>query len=265
MLAFAGDTSLTALVVIAAMAILTWLVSLAKGDASIVDSVWSLLIWAAGAVYVYAAGDPGPRGWLMFGLLSVWALRLCVYITARNWGEPEDRRYQKIRARNQPHFALKSLFIVFLLQGVLAWIVALPMMAAGAAPAELTILDWIGAAIAIAGIVVETIADWQMARFKAQPASAGQVMDRGLWRYSRHPNYFGETCTWWGLWLLAVSAGGWWTVASPLLMTLLLLKVSGVVLLERDIAERRPAYARYIKQTNAFIPGPPRRESSMGG
>lgn len=261
-LGFDGATSLVALAAIAGIAFVTWLVSVAKHDASIVDSVWSVLIWTAGAIYFQAAGDPGVRGWLMFALLSVWALRLCVYITVRNWGEPEDRRYQKIRARNQPHFALKSLFIVFALQGVLAWIVAWPMMAAGAGPAQLTILDGLGAALAAFGILFEAIADWQMARFKARPQSEGQVMDRGLWRYSRHPNYFGETCAWWGLWLLALSAGGWWTIVSPLLMTLLLLKVSGVTLLERDIGERRPAYARYVKQTNAFIPGPPRSESS---
>ncbi len=262
MLAFDGATSVTALAAIAAIAVVTWLISLAKHDASIVDSVWSVLIWTAGAVYFHAAAAPHARGWLMMALLSAWALRLCLYITARNWGEPEDRRYQKIRARNQPHFGLKSLFIVFLLQGVLAWIVAWPMMAIGAGPAELTVLDWLGASLATFGIVFEAIADWQMARFKARPESEGQVMDRGLWRYSRHPNYFGETCTWWGLWLLALAAGGWWTIASPLLMTLLLLKVSGVVLLERDIGERRPAYARYVKQTNAFIPGPPRTERS---
>jgi len=252
------QTSQLALGAIGSIATVTWLVSVAKRDASIVDSVWSVLIWTAGAVYFHAAAEPGPRGWLMFALLSLWALRLCVYITARNWGEPEDRRYQKIRARNEPHFALKSLFIVFLLQGVLAWIVAWPLMAVGAGPVDLTVLDWAGAALAIFGIFFEAIADWQMARFKRRPEGAGQVMDRGLWRYSRHPNYFGETCMWWGMWLFALAAGGLWTIASPVLMTLLLLKVSGVTLLERDLKQRRPAYAQYVKRTNAFIPGPPR-------
>lgn len=249
---------LLALGAILVLAVVTWIASVFKRDVSIVDSLWSLLFLAAAIVYVWRVAEPGPRAWLMLILVAVWSLRLFVYLTARNWGEPEDRRYQKIRANNDPGFAFKSLYIVFILQGVLAWIVSLPLLAAANGATELSLLDYVGAAIAAFGIVFEAIADWQLSRFKAQPGNKGKVMDTGLWRYTRHPNYFGECCVWWGFYLLAVAAGGWWSVVGPLLMTVLLLRVSGVALLERDIAKRRPEYRRYIETTNAFIPGPPR-------
>jgi steroid 5-alpha reductase family enzyme len=183
-------------------------------------------------------------------------------VTWRNWGHGEDRRYQEIRARNQPNFALRSLYLIFALQMVLAWIVSAPTLAALAGDNAFGVLDLIGIAVAVVGFLFEAIGDAQMAAFKADPSHKGQVMDRGLWHYTRHPNYFGETCFWWGIWLIALAAGGAaaiWTVLSPLLMTVLLLKVSGVALLEKDIVERRPAYRDYIARTNAFIPGPPRR------
>ena len=123
----------------------------------------------------------------------------------------------------------------------------------------LHVLDYLGIALALAGLAFETIADWQLAAFKRDPANNSSVMDRGLWRFSRHPNYFGEFCVWWGLYVIALSAGAWWSIVSPLLMTLLLLRVSGVVLLEKSIGERRPAYQVYRARTNAFFPGLPRK------
>lgn len=246
---------LLATVVLAAS---TWLVSLWRGDVSIVDSLWSLLFIAVTCVYVGESRPPSTRAWLVLALVSLWALRLAIYVTARNWGQPEDRRYQAIRARNQPHFAFKSLYIVFLLQGVLAWIVSLPLFAATRSAQALTWLDYLGAVVVLFGVAFEAIGDGQLARFKADPDNHARVMDRGLWRYTRHPNYFGESCVWWGFYLLALAAGGWWSILMPFLMTAMLLKVSGVALLEKDIAERRPEYERYIRQTNAFIPGPRR-------
>jgi steroid 5-alpha reductase family enzyme len=183
-------------------------------------------------------------------------VRLCLHITVRNHGQPEDRRYQKIRANNQPHFEYKSLYIVFGFQAVLAWVVAVPFMAIARDAREPGVLEVLGALLAAFGVLFETVADWQLERFKENSASRGQVLDAGLWRYSRHPNYFGECCVWWGFGLMALGAGGWWALASPLLITVLLLKVSGVSLLERDIGERRPEYARYVRETNAFVPGP---------
>lgn len=246
------------LAVIVGLALITWVASIFKRDVSIVDSLWSLLFLAAAIVYVQTSPLVSLRAQWMLGLVAVWALRLAIYLSARNWKQPEDHRYQKIRANNQPNFAFKSLYIVFLLQGLLAWIVSLPLLAVASSSAPMYWLDCIGIALVIFGVLFESIGDWQLARFKADPTNAKQVMDKGLWRYTRHPNYFGECCVWWGFYLLALAAGGWWSVAGPLLMTMLLLRVSGVALLERDIGQRRPEYQRYIEQTNAFIPGPRR-------
>ncbi|WP_292445385.1 DUF1295 domain-containing protein [Methylibium sp.] len=246
----------------AVIALLTWFASLAYRDVSLVDRVWSLCIVGAGIAYAAALPQTGPRAAWMLAVAGLWALRLSLYITWRNWGEPEDRRYQAIRARNEPHFALKSLILVFALQAVLAWVVSAPLLAGVAAPAAWSALDTAGLLLAAFGLIFEATADWQMARFKADPAQHGRVMDRGLWRYSRHPNYFGECCVWWGLYLMALAAGGAWSIVSPLLMTVLLLKVSGISLLEKDIGERRPAYRDYVARTNAFVPGPPRKAAS---
>ena len=242
-----------------ALAVVTWIVSVGRRDVSVVDSLWSIFITGAGIVYALILPWPTSRPALMLALAIAWALRLSIYIAWRNHGQPEDRRYQEIRARNEPHFAMKSLVLIFGLQAVLAWIVSAPLYAGVHGTQPLNALDAVGAALAAFGIAFEAVADAQMARFKADPAHRGQVMDRGLWRYSRHPNYFGEFCTWWGLYVIALAAGGgWWSIVSPLLMTYLLLKVSGVSLLEKDITERRPAYRDYIARTSVFFPAPPR-------
>jgi steroid 5-alpha reductase family enzyme len=254
---FTWSAVLPALAVVGAIAVATWLVSLVRRDVSIVDSVWSVMIWAAGVVYAWMSPQMGLRGWVALALVTAWAVRLSAYITWRNRGQPEDRRYQKIRENNQPHFAVKSLYIVFLLQAALAWIVSLPLLASAQSPASWVALDLFGAAVAVLGLGFEAIADWQLARFKARPGSRGRVLSEGLWRYSRHPNYFGECCVWWGIGLIALSTGAWWTLVSPVLMTVLLVRVSGVTLLERDIGERRPEYADYVRRTSAFVPWPP--------
>jgi len=246
------------LAVMLAIVALTWVVSLIKVDVSIVDGVWSLLILGGGVVYATALPASGPRTPLVMTLLTMWALRLSAHITWRNWGEAEDYRYRAIRARNQPHFKWKSLYLVFTLQALLAWIVSLPLLAAidGAAPPGW--LDVAGAALVLSGFIFESVADWQLAQFNRRAGTVGGVMDRGLWRYTRHPNYFGEFCVWWGFYVIACAAGGWWAIVSPLLMSVLLLRISGVALLEKDIGERRPAYREYIVRTNAFFPGLPK-------
>ena len=241
-----------------ALALVAWAIATARRNAGLVDIFWSLFFLAAAATYAAGAGELQARAWLVLALAALWALRLAGYLAARNWGAPEDRRYQAIRARNEPGFAWKSLYLVFGLQAVLAWIISAPLAAAILPGGPAGLLEAAGAALVVFGLAFESAGDAQLARFKADPRNAGRVMDRGLWRYTRHPNYFGEFCVWWGFWLVAAGAGAWWTVFSPLLMSVLLLRVSGVALLEKDIAERRPDYVNYILRTNAFFPGPRR-------
>lgn len=243
-----------------AIGVLAWLVSVIRRNAGVADVAWGGFFLTANLVYACVLPQSGPRSAWLTLLVAAWALRLSGYIGWRNHGQPEDRRYQQIRARNQPHFELKSLYLVFGLQAALACVIAAPLFAALSSPRPHGWLDAAGAALWAFGWLYETVADWQLAAFKAgkRADAHGDVMDRGLWRYSRHPNYFGECCVWWGFYLIALSAGGWWSVFSPLLMTVLLLKVSGVALLEKEIGERRPAYHDYIRRTNAFLPGWPR-------
>jgi steroid 5-alpha reductase family enzyme len=241
-----------------ALGFLAWAVATLRRNAGLVDIFWSLFFLLAAGVHAAGAPPGGTRSWLVLALVAAWALRLAVHLARRNWNAPEDRRYQAIRARNEPGFAWKSLYLVFGLQAILAWAISAPLAAAIASPQPVGLLDAVGAALVLGGLVFESVADAQLARFRADAANRGRVLDRGLWRLSRHPNYFGECCLWWGFYLIALAAGAWWTLFAPLLMTLLLLRISGVTLLEKDIADRRPAYRDYIARTNAFFPGPAR-------
>ena len=248
----------TALPALLAAAALTWIVSVARRNVTIVDTLWSLLFVLAAAMYAWAAAPPTRRAWLVLAMVGAWGLRLAVYLAWRNWGHEEDHRYRAIRLRNEPNFALKSLWLIFGFQALLAWLISLPLAGAISGDAPLGPLDVLGVALWAVGLFFEAVGDWQLARFKADPHNAGRVMDRGLWRYTRHPNYFGDFCVWWGLYLVAASAGAWWSIVGPLVMSFLLLRFSGVTLLESDIGARRPAYAEYVRRTNTFFPGPPR-------
>jgi steroid 5-alpha reductase family enzyme len=251
------------LAVISTIAILGWIHSLARRDVSIVDSLWSLFFLAALITYI-ATANIKLQGYplIVLVLVSIWALRLSLFLAWRNHGKEEDRRYQEIRRNNQPNFGLKSLCIIFGLQAVLAWVICLPVLAAVSGPATpgtfSSTVFWTGVALWVIGMCFETAADFQLARFRKAPGSEGAVLQSGLWRYTRHPNYFGEFALWWGYYLMAVAFGGAWTILSPLLMSFLLLRVSGVALLERDISNRRPAYQQYIEKTHAFFPWRPR-------
>jgi len=249
----------TGLVSVLTVAFLTWVISVIKRNVAIVDSVWSLMFILEAWIYLLGTSAPSSRGLLVATLVSIWGLRLALHITVRSWGHGEDRRYQAIRARNEPGFALKSLYLVFALQAVLAWIISLPLLGAAIGSGGLGFMDVVGAGLWLIGFAFEAGGDWQLSRFKADPANRGKVMDRGLWRWTRHPNYFGDFCVWWGLYAIALSADAWWSIPGPLLMSVLLMRVSGVTLLEKDIGERRPQYADYIRRTNAFFPGPVRR------
>jgi steroid 5-alpha reductase family enzyme len=250
---------LSALPVLLVAATFTWLLSLPLRNVSIVDSLWSLILFAAGVIYALSADPRAPRLAFVLWLAALWAARLSIYITARGMGKGEDPRYQAIRARNEPHFKWKSLYLVFWLQALLAWIISLPLLGVFASNRPIGLLDHLGILLWLIGFAFEAGGDWQLARFKKNPSNTGAVMNTGFWRYTRHPNYFGEFCIWWGFWLMAASAGAWWTAAGPALLTFLLLRVSGVNLLEKDIGNRRPRYADYVLKTNAFFPGPPRK------
>jgi steroid 5-alpha reductase family enzyme len=241
-----------------ALMFLAWALSLALRNTGIVDVFWGLAIAGAGVAWVLVAPQDAPRGALAATLAVVWALRLGGHILWRGWGRPEDRRYREIRARNEPGFAVKSLYLVFGLQAVLAWLVAFPLYGAAVSTAPLGALDYAGVALWVFGFGYEAIADAQLAGFQRRGGADRGVMQAGLWRYSRHPNYFGECVLWWGLWLVAAGGGAWWTAFGPALLTFFLLKVSGVALTEKDIADRRPEYRDYIRRTSAFFPAPPR-------
>ncbi|MGQ9686112.1 MAG: DUF1295 domain-containing protein [Thiobacillaceae bacterium] len=258
------EAYLLGLPILLVLAVLGWLVSLILRNVNLVDSLWSLFFLAAALTYAGLQPEPAPRAMLVLTLVAAWALRLAAHLTVRNWGKPEDRRYQAIRANHTPGFAYKSLYLVFLLQAGLAWLISLPLFVAMVSTAPLGILDALAVAIWLTGLVIETVADRQLMRFKRDPTHRGRVLDRGLWRYSRHPNYFGEALVWWGFGLLALSAGAWWALSSPVLMTYLLLRVSGVPLLEQEIVQRRPAYRDYVARTSSFIPWPPRKPVADG-
>jgi steroid 5-alpha reductase family enzyme len=253
----------TAAAVAVAMGLL-WLLSLARRDASIVDIWWGPgFAWIAAVAAWTAGGDAGDdlgRRELSLALVTLWGLRLGAHLFFRNRGAGEDRRYQAMRRRHGERFWLVSLFTVFALQGVLAWIVSLPVQVVHVSPGgPLGALDALGALLFAVGFGFESVGDWQLARFKADARNASAVMDRGLWRYTRHPNYFGDALVWWGLFAIALpTAAGWWTLPAPILMTFLLRRVSGVPILERGLRKRRPGYADYVARTSTFVPWPPK-------
>lgn len=254
-------TLLVNLIVILGSMLMLWLISLKLRDVSIVDPFWGTGFAIVAFVSWGLNAPTGSREILIVTLVTIWGLRLSGYLLWRNWGHGEDARYAQMRAKHGDRFWWVSLLTVFGLQAVLLWFIAWPVQVVIAArsTAPLGPLDLLGVALWGLGIFFEAVGDWQLARFKMLPENRGKVMDRGLWRYTRHPNYFGDFCVWWGIFLIAAAGGAYWTVASPILMAFLLLRVSGVSLLERSITERRPEYADYQARTNAFFPGPPKR------
>jgi steroid 5-alpha reductase family enzyme len=237
----------------------TWLLSLPLRNASLADPLWSLMLFASGVVYALDSDLRTPRLSPVLWMLAIWAARMAIYLTMRGASKGEPRRYQELRARHAPGFAFKSLWLVFAWQALLAWVVSLPLLGAFASLAPIGMLDRLGVLLWFFGLVLETVADWQLARFRRDPANENAVLDRGPWRFSRHPNYFGECCVWWGFYLVALAAGGWWALPGPALLTFRLLRHSGVPAAEAGIGKRRPQYADYVLKTNAFFPARPRK------
>jgi steroid 5-alpha reductase family enzyme len=240
-----------------------WLISIALRNASIVDPIWGVGFVLAGWYYFFAA-DEGlvARQWLAVGLVTVWGLRLSLYLAWRNWGKGEDFRYQAFRRRYGPQrYWWISFFQTFLLQGSLMWLISAPLLGAQYAtrgPA-LTWLDGLAVLVWLVGFIFEAGGDWQLARFKQDPANRGRLLTSGLWRYTRHPNYFGDACVWWAFGLFSLAAGSYLPILGSLLMTGLIIRVSGVALLEKSLAQTKPGYEAYVRRTSPFIPWPPKK------
>ena len=251
---------LTALCIVVMMLAL-WVVSLIKKDASIVDIFWGLGFVMVGWASWQFSDTNSQRGTLLAVLTTVWGVRLGGYLYWRNHGKGEDFRYQAMRKHYGSKFALKSLLIVFGLQGALMWIVSLPVQLGQMTDnAKIGVVGVAGIVVWAIGVLFESIGDIQLARFKSDSANAGKVMDKGLWKFTRHPNYFGDACAWWGIAIIAAeSRVGLFGIIGALVMNILLLKYSGVPILEKSINKRRPGYEEYQRRTSSFIPRPPKK------
>jgi steroid 5-alpha reductase family enzyme len=237
-----------------------WGVGLRLRDVSFIDAWWPIgMVVVALASYVQTGGS-GPHALLLAGLCTLWGLRLGGYLFLRWRRHGPERRYTEMlehaRTARGWSFPKASLLLVFALQAPLQWAVCLPVQLGQLTPTlDLSGWGWAGAVLAVFGLIFESVGDWQLQQFKADAANKGRVMDRGLWRYTRHPNYFGEACLWWGLYLIAADAGvGAWSLPGPILITVLLVKGSGVPTVEGHMKANRPGYADYVRRTSGFIP-----------
>ncbi|GII32667.1 DUF1295 domain-containing protein [Planotetraspora mira] len=254
----------TALAVVVTM-LATMAYALRTGTQSIIDTIWGLgfvVIAAVSFVTSQVLGDGlDGRRILVLVLTALWGVRLGAHIHARNRGTGEDPRYAALMRRNTSPVIPYVIRTIYWPQGAIMWVVSLPVQVAMYETAPLGIVTWLGVAVWLVGLLFETIGDLQLSRFKADPANRGKVMDRGLWAWTRHPNYFGDATVWWGLFLVACAHwAALLTVVSPLLMTHMLVNRSGKALLERRMARSRgPEYADYLARTSGFLPRPPRR------
>ncbi len=230
-----------------------WLVSLKKNNVTHVDIMWSLF-FVLNTLYFFTAFTPSLRTALILFLVLLWGLRLSVYLAIRNWGKPEDARYLKIRQNNEPNFRFKSIYIIFGFQSILAWIVGSILFIATKNDHPLTWLDYLGILVTLFGIIYESIADYQLIQFKNDIKNRGKLLQSGLWKLSRHPNYFGEILVWWGFFITTLVTGIHFNLIAPLLMTFLILRFSGVTLLEANLNKKFNDYDDYQKKVNTIIP-----------
>jgi len=252
---------LLALAAIMSMMTILWLISVKIKNVSIVDLFWGFGFVVAAVVYFIFTDGFETRKILLMTLVAIWGLRLSIYLAWRNIGKGEDFRYQKFRKDfGENRYWWYSFFSVFLLQGFLMWLISVPLLGAQFyAGNSLGILDFIGVGIWIIGFVFEAGGDIQLAKFKANPANKGKVLDSGFWHYTRHPNYFGDSAVWFGYGLICLSAGSYFPILGSILMTALIIKVSGVALLEKTLNTSKPAYQEYVRKTSAFIPWFPKK------
>jgi steroid 5-alpha reductase family enzyme len=239
------------------MMTILWVWSVVIKNVSIVDLFWGIGFVAVNAFYVFFSGDLNPRKILILVLVSVWGLRLATHLAIRNTGKGEDFRYQEFRRKyGQERYWWISYFQTFLLQGILIMIVSLPLLGVslGPRPGNLYLPDYLGIIIWLTGFTFEAGGDFQLSRFKRDPGNKGKVLDTGFWKYTRHPNYFGDSAVWWAYALFSLAAGSYWQVIGSVIMTLLIIKVSGVALLEKSLSKSKPQYREYIKRTSSFFP-----------
>jgi steroid 5-alpha reductase family enzyme len=252
------------LTAVSAMMIVGWFISLAYRNVTIVDSLWGMGFVLIAWLTFFMSDGFFDRRLLIAILVTLWGLRLSIYLSRRNWGKGEDHRYGSWREKSGDRFWLVSLFKVFILQAIFLWVISLALQYGQMAlkPNSLTWFDILGTIIWTIGFIFESVGDWQLARFKSDPANAGRVMNKGLWAYTRHPNYFGECLIWWGIFLITLSTpNSWWTILSPIIVTAVLLKMTGIPLTEKALVENRPGYGDYIKRTSAFVPWLPAKEA----
>jgi steroid 5-alpha reductase family enzyme len=243
-------------VIVMVMMTLLWIVSIIVRNVSIVDLFWGLgFVLTAGFYFLKTEGYE-PRKIILLALVTIWGLRLSFYLAWRNIGEGEDFRYAQFRKNYGNRYWWVSFFQTFLLQGILMGLISAPLLGAQyyGNHTTLGILDYVGILLWLTGFIFETVGDLQLARFKADTSNKGKVMDKGLWRYTRHPNYFGDSAVWWGYGFLCMAAGSYLPVLGSILMTFVIIKISGVGLLEKSLKEKKPQYRDYAEKTSSFFP-----------
>jgi steroid 5-alpha reductase family enzyme len=253
---------LQGLALIIFMMFILWIVSVIIKNVSIVDLFWGIGFLISGSFYYLKTDGFGTRKIILIIMVAMWALRLSGYLTWRNSGKGEDFRYKQFRKNyGENRYWWISFFQVFLLQGVLMWLISAPILGAQfyRHSIGLGIFDYVGIFLWITGFLFETIGDAQLARFKSDPSNKGKVLDSGLWHYTRHPNYFGDTAVWWGYGFICLGAGSYLPFLGTLLMTGLIIKVSGVALLEKSLKEKKAQYKDYIEKTSSFFPWFPKK------
>jgi steroid 5-alpha reductase family enzyme len=241
-----------------------WLIALRIKDVSFVDAWWALGMVVLAWTSFFGTGPPTPRKVLLLVLCSAWGLRLGGYLLWRWRKNGPDRRYQTMLGKAQSErgmsFGRAALQLVFALQGPLQFVVALPVQLGQIGGGEIGPLGLVGVALAGIGIVFETVGDWQLVRFKGDTSNRDRILDRGLWRFTRHPNYFGDCCVWWGLYLIAAESGvGLWALPGPVLLTFLLTRWSGMPTIEGRMRRKKPGYEDYMRRTPAFVPWLPKQ------
>ncbi|MBI9059976.1 MAG: DUF1295 domain-containing protein [Labilibaculum sp.] len=241
---------------------LLWIWSIFLKNVSIVDIFWGIGFVVVNAFYLFMSDEINIRKILISSLVSIWGLRLAIYLAIRNIGKGEDFRYQEFRKNYGPkRYWWFSFFQTFLLQGVLIMIISLPLLGIHSSTnsGELNILDYLGITVWLIGFAFEAGGDFQLARFKRDAANKGKVLNTGFWKYTRHPNYFGDSAVWWAYAIFSTAAGSYWQIIGSVIMTLLIIKISGVALLEKTLNDTKPQYREYIEKTNSFFPWFPKK------